>query len=97
MISGVKAYNNGLNVTDDGRLVTTLFHELQDQGWKVGTVTSVPFNHASPAAMYDQDVYRDDYQDIARAMLGLPEFSSRHAKRLFGLVSTWSSAPATES
>jgi alkaline phosphatase len=72
MISGVKAYNNGLNVTDNGRLVTTLFHELQDQGWKVGTVTSVPFNHASPAAMYDQDVYRDDYQDIARAMLGLP-------------------------
>jgi alkaline phosphatase len=72
MISGVKAYNNGLNVRDNGRLVTTLFHELQEKGWKVGTVTSVPFNHASPAAMYDQDVYRDDYQDIARAMLGLP-------------------------
>ncbi len=72
MISGVKSYNNGLNVTDDGRLVTTLFHQLQQQGWKVGTVTSVPFNHASPAAMYTQDVYRDDYQDLAREMLGLP-------------------------
>ncbi len=36
MVSGVKSYNNGLNVTDDGRLVTTLFHELQDQGWKLG-------------------------------------------------------------
>ena len=32
MISGVKSYNNGVNVTDDGRLVTTLFHELQDAG-----------------------------------------------------------------
>ena len=42
-VSGVKSYNNGVNVTDDGRFVTTLFHELQDQGWKVGTVTSVPF------------------------------------------------------
>ena len=72
MISGVKSYNNGVNVTDDGRLVTTLFHELQDQGWKVGTVTSVPFDHVSPAAMYAQDVYRDDYQDLAREMLGLP-------------------------
>ncbi len=70
-ISGVKAYNNGVNVTDDGRLVTTLFHELQDRDWKVGTVTSVPFNHVSPAAMYAQNVYRDDYQDIARSMLGL--------------------------
>ena len=72
MISGVKSYNNGVNVTDDGRLVPTLFHELQDQGWKVGTVTSVPFDHVSPAAMYAQNVDRDDYQDLAREMLGLP-------------------------
>ena len=72
MISGVKSYNNGVNVTDDGRMVTTLFHQLQDQGWKLGTVTSVPFDHVSPAVMYAQNVDRDDYQDLARAMLGLP-------------------------
>jgi alkaline phosphatase len=72
VVSGVKSYNSGLNITDDGHLVTTLFHELQDQGWKAGTVTSVPFCHASPAGMYVQNVDRDDYQDIARAMLGLP-------------------------
>ena len=71
-MSGVKSYNNGVNVADDSRLVTTLFHELQTEGWKVGTVTSVPFDHVSPAAMYAQNVHRDDYQDIARAMLGLP-------------------------
>ena len=68
----MKSYNGGLNIADDGRIVTTLFHELQDQGWKTGTVTSVPFCHASPAGMYAQNVERDDYQDIARAMLGLP-------------------------
>jgi alkaline phosphatase len=80
-VSGVKSYNNGVNVTDDSRLVTTLFHELQDQGWKLGTVTSVPFDHVSPAAMYVQDVHRDDYQDIARAMLGRPGIiqKARHA------------------
>jgi alkaline phosphatase len=72
IVSGVKSYNNGLNVTDDGQLVPTLFHEVQEKGWKLGTVTSVPFDHASPAAMYAQNVYRDDYQDLARAMLGLP-------------------------
>ena len=72
LVSGVKSYNSGLNIADDSRLVTTLFHELQDQGWKIGTVTSVPFCHASPAGMYAQNVERDDYQDIARAMLGLP-------------------------
>jgi len=72
IVSGVKSYNNGLNVTDDGRFVTTLFHQLQAQGWKVGTVTSVPFDPASPAAMYAQNVHRDDYQDPARSMLGRP-------------------------
>ena len=35
-------------------------------------MTSVPFDHASPAAMYAQNVHRDDYQDLARDMLGLP-------------------------
>jgi alkaline phosphatase len=72
VVSGVKSYNGGLNIANDNRLITTLFHELQDQGWKTGTVTSVPFCHASPAGMYAQNVDRDDYQDIARAMLGLP-------------------------
>ncbi len=70
-VSGRKAYNNGLNVTDDGRFVPTLFQDLQADGWKIGTVTSVPFNHASPAAMYAHNVHRDDYQDLARDMLGL--------------------------
>jgi alkaline phosphatase len=72
VVSGRKAYNNGINVTDDGTFVFTLFHELQGQGWRLGTVTSVPFNHASPAAMYAHNVDRDDFQDIARDMLGLP-------------------------
>ena len=70
--TGVKSYNNGVNVTDDGRLVTPLFHQLQARRWKVGTATSVPFDHVSPAAMYAHDVHRDDFQDLAREMLGLP-------------------------
>ncbi len=72
IVSGVKSYNNSVNVADDGRVLPTLFNELQLQGWKTGTVTSVPFPHASPAAMYAQNVYRDDYQDLARSMLGIP-------------------------
>ena len=70
--TGVKSYNNGVNVSDDGRFVPTLFNRLQGEGWKVGTVTSVPFDHVSPAAMYAHNVHRDDYQDLARDMLGIP-------------------------
>ncbi|MGE3820477.1 MAG: alkaline phosphatase, partial [Isosphaeraceae bacterium] len=86
-VSGRKAYNNSVNVMDDGTIVRTLFHDVQDQGWKVGTVTSVPFPHASPAAMYARNVDRDDYQDIARDMLGLPSIVVETGKgpRLPGL------------
>jgi alkaline phosphatase len=47
----------------------------------------VPFDHVSPAAMYAQDVHRDDYQDLAREMLGLPGIiqEARRAPRLPGL------------
>ncbi len=69
--TGVKSYNNGINVAEDGRFVPTLYQQLQTKGWKVGTVTSVPFDHASPAAMYAHNVHRDDYQDLGRDMLGL--------------------------
>jgi alkaline phosphatase len=78
--TGVKSYNNGVNVTDDGKFVPTLFQVLQSQGWKVGTVTSVPFDHVSPAAMYAHNVHRDDYQDLAREMLGLPSITQETKK-----------------
>ena len=78
--TGVKSYNNGVNVTDDGRFVPTLFDRLQADGWKVGTVTSVPFDHVSPAAMYAHNVHRDDYQDLAREMLGLPSIAQLDKK-----------------
>jgi alkaline phosphatase len=78
--SGVKSFNNGVNVAPDGRFVETIYQQLQRQGWKVGTVTSVPFSHASPAGMYAHDVSRDDYQDLSREMLGLPAITQRTGK-----------------
>ncbi|MFO0952683.1 MAG: alkaline phosphatase [Isosphaeraceae bacterium] len=79
-VSGRKAYNNGVNVTDDGTFVPTVFHQVQAKGWGVGTVTSVPFPHASPAAMYAHNVDRDDYQDLARDMLGLESVTQKAGK-----------------
>jgi alkaline phosphatase len=85
--SGVKSYNGSINIGDDSRLIPTIFHQLQSDGWKAGTVTSVPFCHASPAGMYAQNVDRDDYQDLARCMFGLPGVlqQSRQASLLPGL------------
>jgi alkaline phosphatase len=76
MMSGVKTYNKAINTGRDGQRVTPISHRLQQrQGYGIGVVTSVPFCHATPATAYAHNVTRDDFQDIARDMLGLPSVS----------------------
>ena len=69
-VSGKKSYNNSINALEDDSFAKTFFHRAQEEGYKLGTVTSVPFPHASPAAMYARNVHRDDYLDLSREMLG---------------------------
>lgn len=75
MTAGIKSYNNAVNVDPTGMPLTTLAHQLQEQGWGVGVVSSVPISHATPAAAYAHNVHRDDYQDLTRDLLGLPSIS----------------------
>ncbi len=75
MTAGIKTYNNGVNVDATGVPVKTIAHEAQQQGYLIGVVTSVPISHATPAAAYAHNVYRDDYQDLTRDLIGLPSIS----------------------
>jgi alkaline phosphatase len=77
MTTGAKTYNYAINVNDHGKPLTTIAHELQQQGRSVGVVTSVPISHATPAAAYAHNVSRNDYQDLTRDMLGLPSISHK--------------------
>jgi alkaline phosphatase len=72
MTAGIKTFNGAVNVDPLGRPVETIAHRLQEKGWAVGVVTSVPISHATPAAAYAHNVSRDDYQDLTRDLLGLP-------------------------
>lgn len=75
MTTGVKSYNNSINVDVVGTQVTPIAHEVQAAGYAVGTVTSVPISHATPACSYAHNVDRDDYQDLTRDLLGLPSIA----------------------
>ncbi len=77
MTAGIKTFNDCVNVDFEGRPVETIAQKLQCQGWSVGAVTSVPFSHATPACAYANNVFRDDYQDLSRDMLGLRSASHR--------------------
>jgi alkaline phosphatase len=71
MTAGIKTFNGAINVDASGGLVSTIAHQLQMKGWRVGAVSSVPISHATPACTYAHNVARDDYQDLTRDMLGL--------------------------
>ncbi|RMF41951.1 MAG: alkaline phosphatase [Planctomycetota bacterium] len=72
MTCGIKTYNNAINVDPFGREVIPIARTLQEQGFAVGAVSSVPISHATPACAYANNVHRNDYQDITRDQLGLP-------------------------
>ena len=72
MTAGIKTFNDGVNVDPQGNPVQTIARQLQKQHWSVGAVTSVPISHATPACAYAVNVFRDDYQDLTRNLVGLP-------------------------
>lgn len=77
MTCGVKTFNDSINVDFNGGQVVPVGRELQQQGFGIGVVTSVPISHATPAAAYANNVWRDDYQDLTRDLVGLPSISHR--------------------
>jgi len=70
--AGIKTYNDAVNVDFAGREVLPIARTLQEAGYAIGVVTSVPISHATPACAYANNVHRDDYQDLTRDLLGLP-------------------------
>jgi len=72
LCSGIKTYDQAINVDHIGKQVEPISRFLQKQGRSVGVVTSVPISHATPACAYSNNVERFDYQDLARDLLGRP-------------------------
>jgi alkaline phosphatase len=77
LCAGIKTYNDSVNVDPQGRQVRTVAHELQEKGMAIGVVTSVPISHATPACAYAHNVWRDDFQDLTRDLLGIPSIAHR--------------------
>ncbi len=77
LCTGRKTYNDAINVDPQGEHLESVARLLQNRGYAVGAVSSVPPSHATPACAYANNVTRDDYQDISRDMLGEPSISHR--------------------
>ena len=64
--SGTKTCNGMVGVAEDGETTVNSFAVglKQDYGYKVGILSSVPVNHATPASFYGHDRSRGNYYAI---------------------------------
>lgn len=69
--TGKKTYSGMINVDESGSTpYETIAEKLHDQkGWKVGVISSVNLNHATPAAFYAHQASRNNYYEIGLELI----------------------------
>ncbi|MDR2084029.1 MAG: alkaline phosphatase [Bacteroidales bacterium] len=66
--TGRKTNNGMLGVNPDTIPLTSIAQILHEQGYKVGIISSVSIDHATPGAFYAHSVSRNEYLDIAKTI-----------------------------
>lgn len=69
--TGNKTYSGMINVDESGsKSYETIAEKLHTQkGWKVGVISSVNLNHATPAAFYAHQASRNNYYEIGLELI----------------------------
>ena len=67
--TGIKTYSGAINVDVDGNPVPTFAEHVSGMGKATGAVSSVQYNHATPATVAAHNVSRNNYGEIAADML----------------------------
>jgi alkaline phosphatase len=69
MATGIKTNDDVVCLSPDGTRLTNIIEVAETLGKKTGTVTSVPFCHATPAAFLAHEEGRYNYEEIARQII----------------------------
>ena len=71
LVNGVRSYNNAINVDGAMDPLLTLPDVMKAGGKSTGSISSVPFTHATPAAAGGaHNVSRNNYHQLANEMFG---------------------------
>lgn len=97
LATGYKTLNGRLGIDGEGRWLTSIAELAHAAGYKVGVLSSVKLNHATPAAFYAHRLSRDMYAEISADFAaagfdffgggGLPETESAEGdamERIYG-------------
>ena len=86
--TGKKTYSGMINVDESGaEAYETIAEKLHSQkGWKVGVISSVNLNHATPAAFYAHQASRNNYYEIGEELVasGFEYFAGGGLKKVTG-------------
>lgn len=69
LATGVKTYNGAIGVDIDKNKIRSVAHRAKDAGKKVGIITSVSVDHATPASFYAHQPDRNMYYEIAKDLI----------------------------
>jgi alkaline phosphatase len=72
LASGNKSYNNAINWSDMNAALPYITQQAKALGKATGVVSSVEFNHATPAGFAAQNISRNNYTAIANQMVNNP-------------------------
>lgn len=64
LASGKKTNNGMIGMTPDGANAYSVAHQLKQEGWAIGIMSSVPVDHATPASQYAHAEKRYEYYKI---------------------------------
>ena len=70
LASGIKTNNNTVGIYPDSISVYQITYKLKDLGYKIGIMTSVTIDHATPAGFFGHNIRRNNYFPLA---MELPE------------------------
>ncbi|MEA4858427.1 alkaline phosphatase [Solidesulfovibrio sp.] len=65
LATGVKTYNGAIGVDGAKKPVRSMAEMARDKGMKVGIVSSVSLDHATPSSFYAHQASRNNYYEIA--------------------------------
>lgn len=86
--TGKKTYSGMINVDESGATpYETISEKLHAQkGWKIGIISSVNLNHATPAAFYAHQASRNNYYEIGQELVesGFEYFAGGGLKKVTG-------------
>lgn len=86
--TGKKTYSGMINLDESGsKSYETIAEKLHTQkGWKVGVISSVNLNHATPAAFYAHQASRNNYYEIGLELIdsGFKYFAGGGLKKVTG-------------